>query len=136
MGRDLRSTTVSLCVVSVVDDVIQAQRDWAAAIVSNDADRIASHQRPDWAIVTKNGITDSAVFLDVIRAGVLSHSRMEPVGEPLVGVFGEAAVLTVRVHSTETHAGRTIDNDEWATTVFVRQQGHWLAARTQLTTAS
>ena len=126
----------SLAAMGVVEDVIQAQRDWADAIVSNDADRIAGYQHADWAIVTKNGITAGAVFLDVIRAGVLSHSWMEPVGEPLVDVFGDAAVLTVRVHSTETHAGRTIDNDEWATTVFVRLQGRWLAARTHLTGAA
>lgn len=89
-------------------------------------------------IVTKNGVTTGDAFLGVIRTGVLSHSRMDPVGEPIVTVFGGTAVLTVRVHSSETHAGKTIDNDEWTTTVFVRRHGHWLAlaARTQLTTAS
>lgn len=60
---------------------------------------------------------------------------MEPAGEPLVTVFWDCAVLTVRVESTETYAGHTIDNDEWTTTVFVRRAGRWLAARTQLTTA-
>jgi hypothetical protein len=73
--------------------------------------------------------------LAVIRSGVLSHSRMEPVGQPLVTVFGDTAVLTVRVRSTETHAGQTIDNDEWTSTLFVRQDGRWLAAHTHLTTA-
>lgn len=61
---------------------------------------------------------------------------MEPVGEPLVAAVGDCAVLTVRVLSTETDAGRTIDNDEWTTTVFIHRHGRWLAARTQLTTAS
>ncbi len=118
------------------DEVVEAQRGWAAAIVSNDPEQIASCQDPEWVIVTKNGVTTGDAFLGVIRAGMLSHSRMKPVGDPLVTVFGDTAVLTVRVHSTETHAGTTIDNDEWTTTVFVRRHGRWLAARTQLTTAS
>ena len=115
--------------------VVQAERDWAQAIVANDADRIASCQAPEWAIITKNGITSGETFLRLIRDGTLSHSRMEPVGAPLVDVFGDVAVLTVRVRSTENHGGHTIDNDEWTTTVFVRREGRWLAARTQLTTA-
>ena len=116
--------------------VIQAQKDWARAIVSNDADRIAACQAQEWSIVTKNGITSGKAFLSLIREGALRHSRMDPVGEPIVMLFGDTAVLTVRVRSTETHAGHTIENDEWTTTVFVRRQERWLAARTQLTAAS
>jgi ketosteroid isomerase-like protein len=118
-----------------VDEVIEAERGWSAAIVANDAERIAAYQIPEWVIVTKNGVTSGETFLAVIRSGVLSHSRMEPVGEPLVAVFGDTAVLTVRVRSTETHGGQTVDNDEWTSTLFVRQNGRWLAAHTQLTTA-
>jgi hypothetical protein len=51
-------------------------------------------------------------------------------------VLGDTAVVTVRVRSTETHAGHTIENDKWTTMIFVRRQERWLAARTQLTTAS
>jgi len=122
--------------MSEADEVIEAQRSWAAAIVTNDPEQIAPHQAPEWVIVTKNGVTTSDTFLNVIRTGVLSHSRMDPIGDPLVAVFGDTAVLTVRVHSTETHAGQTIDNDEWTTTVFIRRHGRWLAARTHLTTAN
>jgi len=121
--------------MSEADEVIEAQRGWIEAIVANDADKIAAYQLPEWVIVTKNGVTTGATFLDVIRSGVLSHSRMDPAGEPLVTVFGDTAVLTARVVSTETYAGQTIDNDEWTTTVFIRRDGRWLAARTQLTTA-
>lgn len=122
--------------MSDVDDVIQAELDWSAAIVANDADRIATHQAPEWVIVTKNGVTRGETFLGVIRSGVLRHTRMEPVGDPLVVVYDDTAVLTVRVQSTEIHAGRTIENDEWTTTVFVRRQRRWVAARTQVTTVT
>jgi ketosteroid isomerase-like protein len=121
--------------MSEADEVIEAERAWAEAIVSNDPDAIAGYQLPEWVIVTKNGVTTGDTFLKVIRSGLLSHSRMDAVGDPLVTVFGDTAVLTVRVVSTETHAGQTIDNDEWTTTVFIRREGRWLAARTQLTTA-
>lgn len=124
------------CLVSERDEVIEAQRSWAAAIVTNDPEQITACQAPEWVIVTKNGVTSGDAFLNVIRTGVLSHSRMDPVGDPLVAVFGDTAVLTVRVLSTETLAQQTIDNDEWTTTVFIRREGRWLAARTQLTTAT
>lgn len=122
--------------MSETDEVIEAQRGWAAAIVSNDADRIAAYQAPEWVIVTKNGVTTGDTFLSLIRERVLSHSRMEPVGDPRVALFGEVAVLTVRVLSTESHGGSTIDNDEWTSTVFVRRRGRWLAVHTHLTAAS
>src|SRR3954451_23816273 len=121
--------------MSEADEVIEAQRGWVEAIVANDPDRIAAYHLPEWAIVTKNGVTTGDTFLNVIRSGMLSHSRMEPAGDALVAVFGDTAVLTVRVQSTETYAGQTIDNDEWTTTVFVRRQGRGLAARTHLTSA-
>ena len=60
-------------------------------------------------IVAKNGVTTRDAFLGVVRSGVLSHSRTDPVGEPNVIEFDDTAVLTVRVHSTETHARNTID---------------------------
>jgi hypothetical protein len=72
--------------MSDADEVIEAQHGWGAAIVSNDPEQIAAYQDPEWVIVTKNGVTTGDDFLGVIRAGVLSHSRMEPVGDPLARV--------------------------------------------------
>jgi len=53
-----------------------------------------------------------------------------------VRVFGDAAVLTQRLLSTEVAGGHTRDNDEWTTTVFVRTQGRWQVALIHLTLAN
>ena len=106
----------------------------------NDADDIAGYMSDEWVIVTSTGITTADQFLTMIRTGALSHTRMEPDagpdGEPRVHVYGDTAVLTLRVVSTEVHSGQVRDNDEWSTTVFVRRSGRWLAALTQLARAS
>ncbi len=51
-------------------------------------------------------------------------------------VFGDAAVLTQRLLSTEVAGGQTRDNHEWTTTVFVRTHGRWEVALIHLTPAS
>lgn len=35
---------------------IEAQRSWAAAIVTNDPEQIAAYLAREWVIVTKNGV--------------------------------------------------------------------------------
>jgi ketosteroid isomerase-like protein len=123
-----------------VDKVIAAQLGWARAITRNDVDDIAGYMTDEWVIVTSTGITTADQFLTMIKTGALSHTRMEPDdgpdGRPRVQVYGDTAVLTLRVVSTEVLGGQARDNDEWSTTVFVRRGGRWLAALTHLARAS
>jgi ketosteroid isomerase-like protein len=120
--------------------VVAAQQAWSEAILTNDADVIADQLGSDGAIVTPNGIVSADQFLAAIRASALSHTCMEaaqgPDGIPRVGVYGDTAVLTQRVLSTEVAGGHTRGNDEWTTTVFVRTHGRWQVALIHLTPAN
>jgi ketosteroid isomerase-like protein len=122
-----------------VTQVIAAQQDWADVILSNDADRIAAHMADGWAIVTAGGIVTSDQFLAAIRASALRHTRMEPAqgpdGSPRVKVYGDVAVLTQRLCSTEMQGPQTRNNDEWMSTVFTRHYGRWSIALMRLTPA-
>jgi ketosteroid isomerase-like protein len=110
-----------------VTQVVAAQQAWSEVVVSNDADRIAEHMADDWVIVTPGGIVASDQFLAAIRASALRHTRMEPApgpdGSPRVRVYGDVAVLTQRLCSTEMQGSQSRDNDEWMTSVFTRRDG-------------
>lgn len=107
--------------------------DWAAAIVSNDAARIASFMAEEWVIVSESGVSSREEFLSVVAAGELTHSAMKLVGEARIRVYGEVAVVTGRVTNTAHHLGRRVDADEWTTDVFVKREGRWLCVLSHIT---
>jgi uncharacterized protein (TIGR02246 family) len=118
----------------MTDDELVALADaWSEAIVSDDADRIGAFMTDDWVIVSWSGVTSREDFLSYVRSGALGHTRMEGVGERRVRVYGDTAVLTVRVLSTAQYGGQDLDADEWTTDVFVRRDGRWLCALTHIT---
>ena len=121
---------------SEVESVVVAIADeWAKAIVSNDAARIASFMADDWVMVAESGVSTKEQFLSYVKSGALTHSAMDRVGEARVRVHGDAAVFTARVTNTAHYDGRQFDADEWTTDVFVCQDGRWLCVLSQITAA-
>jgi uncharacterized protein (TIGR02246 family) len=123
------------------DDTVRAELvaiedDWARAILSNDAERIAGFMADEWVIVSDSGVTSRQRFLAVIQSGELVHSAMTPVGVSRVRAYGDTAVATARVTSTAHYQGRRSDADEWTTDVFVRRDGRWRCALTHITAAA
>jgi len=114
-------------------ELVALESDWARAVISNDAGRIAEFMADDWAIVSDSGVTSADRFLAVIRSGELTHSDMITAGPSRVRVYGDTAVVTARVTSTAYYQGRRLDADEWTTDVFVRRAGRWLCALTHIT---
>jgi hypothetical protein len=74
---DAGSTGVDADTHAALDAV---ERDWARAIVSNDADRIAEFMTDDWVIVSGSGVMTAEQFLSFVRSGELTHCAMDPVG--------------------------------------------------------
>ncbi|MEW9513904.1 nuclear transport factor 2 family protein [Streptomyces bacillaris] len=109
---------------------------WAAAIVANDADRIAAYMADEWVIVSESGITDRDTFLAFVASGDLTHSAMRAVTPPRIRVHGDAALVTVRITNTAHYGGRRFDADEWTTDVFVRRDGHWRCVLSHITPAA
>lgn len=110
--------------------------DWAAAIVSNDAARIASFMADDWAIVSESGISTKEEFLAFVESGELTHSAMDLISRPRIRVHGDTVVFTARATNTAHYGGRRFDADEWTTDVFVRQGGRWLCVLSHITAAA
>ncbi|MFE3447573.1 nuclear transport factor 2 family protein [Nonomuraea sp. NPDC059194] len=110
--------------------------EWAAAIVSNDAARIAAFMADEWVIVSESGLTSKRDFLSLVESGELTHSAMTLVNQPRVRVYGDTAILTGRITNTAHHLGRRYDADEWTTDVFVKRDGRWLCVLSQITAAA
>ncbi|MFI0453316.1 nuclear transport factor 2 family protein [Actinomadura sp. 6N118] len=117
-------------------ELVATSQQWAAAIVSNDATRIANFMSDDWVIVSESGVASKADFLALVASGELTHSAMDLVSEPRVRIYDETAVLTGRVTNTAHHQGHRFDADEWTTDVFVHRSGRWLCVLSHITTAA
>jgi uncharacterized protein (TIGR02246 family) len=110
--------------------------EWAAAIVSDDAHRIAAFMAEDWVIVSASGIESRERFLALVESGALSHSAMARASEARIKVYGDVAVYTARVTNTAHYQGQRFDADEWTTDVFVRRDGRWLCVLSHITPAA
>jgi len=117
-------------------EIEAVSREWAEAIVSNDAARIGGFMADDWVLVSASGVSSRRQFLSVVESGELTHSAMELVSEARVRVYGDAAVLTGRVTNTAYHAGRQFTADEWTTDVFSRRHGRWLCVLSHITASA
>jgi uncharacterized protein (TIGR02246 family) len=116
------------------DAELEAVEDeWARAIVSNDAARIAGFMADDWVMVSESGVTTKEQVLSVVESGALTHSAMDRVGDARVRAYGDTALLTARMTNTAHYDGRRFDADEWVTDVFVHRGGRWLCVLSQIT---
>ncbi|MQA82306.1 MAG: DUF4440 domain-containing protein [Streptosporangiales bacterium] len=123
------------------DDAVHAELvgvgdAFAAAVVSNDTARIAGFMADDWVMVSWSGMTTRDQFLSVIESGDLTHSAMDRVSAPRIRVYGDTAVISVRVTNTAHYLGRRVDADEWTTDVFARQDDRWRCVLTHITPVS
>ncbi|MEU5841572.1 nuclear transport factor 2 family protein [Rhodococcus sp. NPDC047139] len=116
-------------------ELVAFARDWARAIVSNDAERIAEFTADEWVMVSESGIDPGSRFLWLVASGELTHSAMETVGDIRVRVYGDTATLTARVTNSAHFAQQRFDADEWTTDVLVRRDGKWQCVLTQTTSA-
>lgn len=117
------------------DGLAAASLRLAEAIVSNDADAIATCLDESWRMIDADGVTTREGFLDVVRCGALTHSMMRPLGELDIRQHGDVGIVVSRIVNTAHFGGQTFDADEWTTDVFVLRDGRWLCAHTHVTPA-
>ncbi|WP_309076055.1 nuclear transport factor 2 family protein [Paenarthrobacter sp.] len=114
-------------------ELLATAKDWARAIVENDAALIATFVTDDWVIVSDSGVSPGKKFLDLVASGDLTHSSMDMVGEARIRIFGDSAALTSRITSTAHYRGLRSDADEWTTDIFIKRGDRWLCALTHYT---
>jgi ketosteroid isomerase-like protein len=115
-------------------ELLKVERDFAAAVLSNDVDAIGKFLTDDWAIVDANGgMIDKARFLSVIKSGTLVHEEME-LDDLTVRTYADSAVVTTITSTKGKFAGREFATQERATDFFVKRDGRWQCLFSQLTT--
>ena len=117
-------------------ELISFAKDWDNAMERNNADEIGSFMADDWVIIgTEGGITSKESFLETIRSGDLTHSRMDS-DEMEVKVFENTGVIISRGTSAGKYKGQSFELYEWSTSVFIKREGKWSCIMTMLTPAN
>ncbi len=117
---------------SDVEELIRVEKDWARAMVQNDAEAIGWFMAEDWTIVGPDGsVSDKAAFLGLVRSGALSHDVMEA-EDVKVRVYGNTALVMARGVSGGKYHGQTFREVERVSDVFVKQAGEWKCVLTHL----
>ena len=115
------------------EELLKVERDFAAAVLNNDADAISKFLTDDWAIVDADGgVIDKGRFLGAIKSGTLVHEEME-LDDMTVRAHGDGAVVTTITSTKGKFVGREFATRERATDFFVKQNGHWQCVFSQLT---
>jgi ketosteroid isomerase-like protein len=121
--------------LNLEEELLQFGKAWDTAMVSNDADKIGKFMSEDWVIVgSEGGITPKEEFLEWIRSGDLTHSRMDS-DETRIRIYGNAGIITSRGTSAGKYKDQLFDLYEWSSSVLIRQQGAWICVHTMLTPA-
>ena len=114
-------------------ELLKWEKDFAEAVVTNDADAIGKFLADDWVIIDPNGeIVDRARFLGVIKSGMLTHELMES-DDMQVRTYGDCAVVSALTRTKAKFRGQEYTTRERATDVFVKRAGRWECVFSQLT---
>jgi ketosteroid isomerase-like protein len=114
-------------------EVLRLERELSQAIVKNDAGAVGRFLADDWIIIDPDGgIIDRARFLGVIESGALTHEMMGS-DDTRVRIYGNTAIVTALTTTKGKFSGQVFTTQERATDVFVKQDGRWLCALSQLT---
>lgn len=114
----------------------QTELDWNKAIEENDVVSMAKYMSDEWVIFSGDGnITTKQMFIEFVESGDLVHTEMD--FETLsVKVFGDTGIIMQRGTSSGNWKGQVFSNFEISSTVFVRENGRWLAVQTMIAPAT
>jgi ketosteroid isomerase-like protein len=113
-------------------DIARTAHEWDRAMVTNDPEAIGRYMADDWIIIGSDGRTmDKSTFLDLLRAGTLTHDEMSS-EDLLIRVYGDTAVVITRSVSGGLYTGHRFREIERTSNVFVQQQQQWRCVLTHL----
>jgi ketosteroid isomerase-like protein len=115
------------------EEILQVERDFAQAVVKNDAEAVGQFLTDDWIIIDPDGgVIDKARFLGVIKSGALTHEQMES-DDVRIRIYGDTAIATALTKTKGKFMGQDFTTQERATDVLVKKNDHWRVVFSQLT---
>ncbi|GAB3409874.1 nuclear transport factor 2 family protein [Flindersiella endophytica] len=122
--------------MTVEDEIRAVSLAWDNALVSNDAELIATFMTDDWVYVGPSGAAAKSDVIAWIAAGRLAHHTMRVVGGERLTRAGSTVVLTARKSSSGTWDGTPYAADEWISELFIPTDTGWRCAFSQKTDAA
>jgi ketosteroid isomerase-like protein len=115
------------------EELLKLEKEFTQAIVKNDPEAIGRFVTDDWIIINADGgIINKERFLEVIKSGALTHEMMES-DDIQIRVYGDSAVVTALTRTKGKFMDQEFSTQERATDVFVKLDGRWRCAQSQLT---
>lgn len=121
------------------DTALQAERELAEAMRTNDADGFCRLLDPDWAVVSGNGgLGDSAgmgeAVCGAIKAGTFTRKTYEAdLGNARVRVYGDVATITFKLSLSGSFNHKDFAVKEVQTDVLRWENGGWKCVLTHET---
>jgi ketosteroid isomerase-like protein len=115
------------------EELLKVEKGFVDAIAKNDLEAIERFVTDDWIIINADGgIIEKERFLEVIKSGALTHEMMQS-DDIRVRVYGNSAIVSALTRSNGKFMEQEFTTHERSTDVFVRHDGRWRCALTQLT---
>ena len=115
------------------EELLKLEKEFTQAIVKNDPEAIGRFVTDDWIIINADGgIINKERFVEVIKSGALTHEMMES-DDIQVRVYGDSALVTALTRTKGKFMNQEFSTQERATDVFVKLDGRWRCALSQLT---
>ncbi len=122
-----------LAAATVQDEVMQAEKAWAAAVMKGDhatLDKLLA----DGLIYTHSSalVEDKAAYFGKLKAGTLKYESLTH-ESMTVRAYGNSAILHARARMKGVSDGKPFDTHAVMTHVWVKQGGMWRLAAHQAT---
>jgi ketosteroid isomerase-like protein len=115
------------------EEILNVERDFAQAVIKNDAEAVGQFLSDDWIIIDPDGgVIDKARFLGVIKSGALTHEQMDS-DDVRIRIYGDTAIATALTRTKGKFMGQDFTTQERATDVLVKKNGRWRVVFSQLT---
>jgi ketosteroid isomerase-like protein len=119
------------------DDVAQTlmklENDWAKMALAGDAASLEKLLAPDYVYTNQDGqMASRAEMVSGMKSGTTKYDTFT-VGDMKVHVYGDAAVVTGNGHLKGTENGKPVDEQIRFTDTWVKRDGRWVCAATQVT---
>jgi ketosteroid isomerase-like protein len=116
----------------VEQDLMQIERDWAAAMVKKDTAALGRFTADDWVFTAPDGRLQTRAEIEAeLGSGDLKFES-STVDDLKVRVFGDTAIVTGRTTDKGQYKGQDISGQYRFTDIFVKRNGRWQSVSTHV----
>jgi hypothetical protein len=110
---------------SAADDIEAKERQVLAALQKGDMQAFGSFLADDAMEVTNHGVSSKAQIIEELKGATLSDFTMTDI--KVTAIDKDASLITYRTAGKFSVHGQSGAFDDWASTVWVKRNGKWLA---------